>query len=205
MAANLRVVSLLSIVMVLAVVPLCLAGTIEGDIQFNGLRSPGPPVVYILDIEEPAVHAKAVLDQKNLQFVPHVLVIQRGTTVEVPNSDPLKHNVFSISEAKRFNLGMYSQGESRSLTFQKPGIVQLSCAVHLQMSAYIVVVPNRYFAIAGPDGHFRIADVPAGHHRLRYWQESSPTQELEAQVPDKGSIVLRVNAKAERQQDGNDE
>lgn len=202
MTGNLSAANLLCLSMTLALPPLCCGGTIEGDVHFSD-RSPA--VVYVSDIEELPIHATSVMDQKNLEFVPHLLVIQRGTTVEFPNNDPLKHNVFSISETKRFNLGMYSQGESRSLVFDKPGVVQLSCAVHLQMSAYIVVVPNRHFAMVGPDGHFRIADVPAGPHSLRYWQESSASQALEAQVPDKGSVILHVNARPERKQGGNDE
>jgi hypothetical protein len=140
------------------------------------------------------------MDQQNLQFVPHVLAIQRGTTVQFPNSDPLRHNVFSISPAKRFNLGMYAQGEPRSLAFDKAGVVHILCNVHLEMSAYILVLPNHYFAVVGPDGHFRIPNLPAGRHRVRYWQEEVPEQEIESLVPDSGSVTIHFKSGEQHEQ-----
>ncbi len=136
----------------------------------------------------PAQHA--VVDQKQLRFVPHVLPILVGTTVDFPNSDPLLHNVFSISPAKRFNLGLYGRGTVRRMTFDKPGVVELLCNVHLEMSGFIVVLKNPYFARTDADGRFRIADVPAGSRRVRCWHERLPAQERTVDVPSSGSVDL---------------
>ncbi len=167
------------------------AGTVEGHV-----RRAGPSadlsnfVISVEDIEGPfpAPERRAVMEQKDLQFVPHVLAIQVGTTVEFPNSDPLSHNVFSISEAKRFNLGLYSRGTVRRLKFERPGVVDLLCNVHLEMSGFIVVVKNPYFARTSSDGAFRIDGIPAGRHQLRYWHERLPPQVLTVQVPETGSV-----------------
>ncbi|MGB9106015.1 MAG: plastocyanin/azurin family copper-binding protein, partial [Terriglobales bacterium] len=99
-------------------------------------------VAYVDDVAGPFPTPDRVvlMDQKSLRFVPHVLAIQVGTTVEFANSDPLAHNVFSISSPKRFNLGLYGRGTSRRMKFDQPGVVQLLCNVHQEMSAFIVVV-----------------------------------------------------------------
>ena len=128
------------------------------------------------------------MDQKDLTFVPHVLVIQVGTTVEFPNSDSVSHNVFSIADAKRFNLGLYRRGAVRKVKFDKPGVVELLCNVHLEMSAYIVVVKNPYFARTGFDGTYRIDNIPAGRHRVRCWHQRFPARERAVQVPETGSV-----------------
>lgn len=179
------------------------AGTIEGQVHATGsLTDPGSFVISVEDIDAPPAQATAVMDQKNLQFVPHVLAIQRGTKVEFPNSDPLRHNVFSISPAKRFNLGMYSQGQSRSLVFDQEGIVEVLCNVHLEMSAYIVVLRNPYFARSDAEGRYRIANVPAGHHRIRCWQESVPPMEREVDVPASGAIAVNFETPKVQEGDG---
>lgn len=170
-----------------------LAGTIEGRI-----RSTEPAadlsnfVISVEDIEGPflAPREPAIMNQKDLRFVPHVLVVPAGTTVEFPNSDPLSHNVFSISEAKRFNLGLYQRSTIRRVKFDQPGVVELLCNVHLEMSAYIVVVKNPHFARTGPDGTFRLADVPPGQHQLRCWHEGFPPQERTVQVAETGTTTL---------------
>ena len=170
-----------------------LAGTIEGHVRAAG---PTPDlsnfVISVEDIEGPfpPPEQPALMEQKELRFVPHVLAVQVGTTVEFPNSDPLLHNVFSISGAKRFNLGLYARGASRRLKFDKPGVVELLCNVHLEMSGYIVVVKNPYFAKTSTDGTYRIEGVPAGRHRLRYWHERHAAQERTVQVPEIGSVTV---------------
>ncbi len=170
-----------------------LAGTIEGRIRTTELTTDWSNfVISVEDIEgpSPAPEPPVVMDQKELRFVPHVLAIQVGTTVEFPNSDPLSHNVFSISEAKRFNLGLYRRGTVRRLKFDKPGVAELLCNVHAEMSAYIVVVKNPYFARTGSDGTYRIAGLPAGRHRLRCWHERFPAQERVVEVPEAGSVTV---------------
>ncbi len=169
------------------------AGTIVGRVRVQGTTTDlSSFVLSVEDIEGyfpvPAQHAS--IDQKQLRFMPHVLPILVGTTVEFPNSDPLLHNVFSISETKRFNLGLYGRGTVRRITFDKPGVVELLCNVHLEMSGFIVVLKNPYFARTDPDGSFRIGEVPPGPHRVRCWHERLPAQERTVNVPSTGSVHM---------------
>ena len=169
------------------------AGTIEGRVRGTGLTADlSDFVISVEDIEGsfPAPKTWAVVNQKGLRFIPRVLPIQVGTTVAFPNNDPLAHNVFSVSETKVFNLGLYTRGVIRRLKFEKPGMVELLCNVHLEMSGYIVVLKNPYFFRTGPAGAYRIPGVPAGQHRLRLWHERLAAQELMVQVPETGSVTV---------------
>lgn len=172
--------------------PSALAGAIEGKVRAPGNRGAADFVVYVKDEKgpSPSLPPRAVVNQKGLRFVPHVLAIQAGTTVEFPNSDPLLHNVFSISGSKRFNLGLYGRGAVRSLNFDKPGVVQLLCNVHLEMSGFIVIVDNPYFAKTGTDGSFYIDGVPEGEHRLALWHERFAAQERVVRVPASGTVKV---------------
>ncbi|MEJ5251957.1 MAG: carboxypeptidase regulatory-like domain-containing protein [Chthonomonadetes bacterium] len=129
-------------------------------------------VVYLEGAPKPSPLPKAVVDQRNKTFVPHVLVVTVGTTVEFPNNDVVLHNVFAYYEAKRFDLGMYRRGTSRSVTFDKPGIVALLCNIHPDMSAYIFVVDTPYYALTDKNGQFRIRSIVPGTYTLRVWHES---------------------------------
>jgi plastocyanin len=172
------------------------AGTIEGRISRNGpLSDLSNFVLSVEDIEGafPAPQKAAVMDQKGLRFVPHVLVIQVGSMVAFPNSDPVSHNIFSISDAKRFNLGLYGRGAMRQIKFDRAGVVGLLCNVHLEMAAYIVVVKNPYFAQTGADGTFRINGVPAGKHSVRCWHERFPVREQIVQVPETGFVRVDLS------------
>ena len=161
------------------------AGTLEGRVQ---TRHPKLDlagfVVYVDDVDGrfPPPDRVVVMDQQGLRFVPHVLAIQAGTTVEFANNDPLAHNVFSISSPKRFNLGLYGRGTSRRVKFDQPGVVQLLCNVHQEMSAFIVVVKAPYFARTEKDGSFHIDNVPAGRRRVRIWHEGMDERSYEIEV-----------------------
>lgn len=157
------------------------AATIEGRV---GNHPGGKPdrlgwVIWVDDItgEYPAPRAHAVLDQKSMRFIPHILPILVGTTVDFPNSDSFPHNVFSISSAKQFNLGLYPTGRVPAILFDKPGIVAILCNVHPEMSAYILVLKNPFFAAQGPEGHFIIRNVPGGNRLVRCWSEDGRIQE----------------------------
>jgi plastocyanin len=125
---------------------------------------------------------QAVIDQKNMQFVPHVLPVVVGSTVEFRNSDPVLHNVFSIAAPNNFDLGMFGQGESRRVTFSKPGIVRVRCNVHPGMLAYVLVLENSYFATPDDRGNFQISGIPPGRYKLRAWHESLPAVETWANL-----------------------
>ena len=113
------------------------------------------------------------MDQRNETFVPHVLAIVAGTTVEFPNNDATYHNVFSLSKAKTFDLGRYAAGRSKSVRFDTPGIVRVFCDIHSHMSAFILVFSHRYFAITDDEGRYRIGDVPPGTYTVVAWNELS--------------------------------
>ncbi|HKY20202.1 MAG TPA: carboxypeptidase regulatory-like domain-containing protein [Vicinamibacterales bacterium] len=127
------------------------------------------PALAFPDIEP----QRATLDQRNETFVPHVLAVTVGTTVDFPNSDRVYHNVFSLSGTKRFDLGRYAAGRSRSVRFDRPGIVRVFCEIHSHMSAFVLVFNHRYFAATGADGRYQINRVPAGRYTLVAWNEGS--------------------------------
>jgi hypothetical protein len=122
--------------------------------------------------------------QRDTAFRPGVLVIGVGATVEFPNQDPFFHNVFSYSAPKRFDLGRYPRGESRSVTFDEPGMVKVYCEVHDFMRSVIVVTEHTLHAVAGPDGSFSITGVPAGRHTLLLWHPEHGSREVTVEVRD---------------------
>ena len=111
--------------------------------------------------------------QTNRQFVPDVAVVPVGTTVSFPNMDPIFHDVYSLSKTKTFDLGAYDKGQTRRVTFAKPGIVEVYCHLHPNMAATIMVVANRYYARPDRDGQYRIPNVPPGHYTLVAWHKSA--------------------------------
>jgi hypothetical protein len=111
------------------------------------------------------------LRQRGERFVPHVLSIRAGTTVQFPNDDPLFHNVFSLSRLKSFDLGRYPKGSSRPVTFSSAGIVPVFCHIHADMSGYIVVFDHPFFVTPDSAGRFALEGVPAGDYQLVAWHE----------------------------------
>ena len=109
------------------------------------------------------------LAQKNQGFVPRVLPVSIGGRVDFPNLDPIYHNVFSVSPAKRFDLGKYGLGKSKSLVFDKPGIVNVYCDIHSNMEGIILVLPHGWFAQPDAEGRFTLPPVPAGTYQVRVW------------------------------------
>jgi plastocyanin len=112
-----------------------------------------------------------VLNQKGLQFHPHVLPILARSTVDFPNRDNLFHNVFSYSQTKEFDLGRYPLDDSRSVTFDRPGVVRVYCDIHAHMNATILVLRNPYFTVPDDNGVYRLMDVPEGKHTLVVWHD----------------------------------
>ena len=111
------------------------------------------------------------LVQKNKRFVPHLLVVPVGAEVEFPNRDPFFHNVFSLFEGKRFDLGLYEAGATRTITFNKPGVSYIFCNIHPEMSAVVIVAKYPYYAVSNAAGEVTIGAVPAGRYRLYVWHE----------------------------------
>ena len=113
------------------------------------------------------------LKQQNRMFLPETLVVAVGATVSFPNLDPIFHNVFSFSRPNTFDLGNYPKGETRKVTFNKPGIVSVFCHLHPNMSASIVIAPSRWYASPGGDGGYSLKDVPPGDYTLVFWHKTA--------------------------------
>ncbi len=182
-------------------VPQAFAADVSGSVTMRGSRSSGDVVVYLekegLSVTPPV--KPLVLDQQELIFVPHVLPLVVGTTVEFPNNDKVRHNVFAPRKsAKRFNLGTYGPGDTRSETFDKPGIVSLLCNVHSEMSAYLVVLETPYFATTDRSGAFSIKNVPPGQYTLKTWHERSKGLEQPLTVESGGVSDLSLQMKGRR-------
>lgn len=118
------------------------------------------------------------LVQKDKAFHPHILVVPAGAAVEFPNHDPFFHNVFSLFEGKRFDLGLYEAGTSRRVNFDKPGISYIFCNIHAQMSAVVIALDTPYYAISRRSGEFSISGVPLGTYELQVWYEGSTGEVL---------------------------
>ena len=118
------------------------------------------------------------LVQKNKQFVPHVMAVEVGSVVAFPNHDPFFHNVFSLFNGKRFDLGLYEAGSTRSVHFDRAGICYIFCNIHPQMSAIVVVVDTPYFAVSNKLGEVVISDVPPGRYKLGLWEEHCSAESL---------------------------
>jgi len=152
-----------------------------------------PAVVY-LDVAprgafETTEGGRARMDQQNQTFVPHVLAILAGTTVDFPNSDVTFHNVFSLSKTKTFDLGRYSRGRSKAVRFDRPGIVQVFCDIHSHMSAYILVFAHPFFAVTDDGGRYTIGHVPPGTYTMSVWHEGEVRETRTVVVPESGGTI----------------
>jgi plastocyanin len=137
----------------------------------------------------PARSERPTLTQKDQSFQPRVLGVPVGGSVEFPNLDPIFHNVFSYSKAKRFDLGKYGQGKSESVTFDKPGLVKVFCEIHSNMSAYIYVVDSPYVIQPDARGEFAFPGLPNGTYELQMWHPERGTRREQVTVTDSGTRV----------------
>lgn len=186
------------------------AGEIGGTVKVKGLRTPADVLVYLAKApaaEMDLSNTKFVMDQQNLEFIPHILPVPVGATVHFPNNDKVDHNVFSMSRAKKFNLGSYKPGESKAVVFDTPGIVEMRCDVHAEMAAYILVLKNPYFAVSDKAGKFKIPDssylkqagltgvdnLPAGKYLIKTWHEKLKTEKAAVVVPENGEVRIELD------------
>jgi plastocyanin len=130
-----------------------------------------------------------VLDQKNENFVPHILAITIGTSVEFLNSDRTYHNVFSLSKANSFDLGRYPPGRAKTVRFDHPGIVRVFCEIHSHMNAFILVFAHRHFAVTGAQGEYRIDGVPPGTYTVSVWHPTFTAKSESVHIPEQGGEV----------------
>lgn len=162
----------------LAFVGAAKANEIKGKVSVQGIKSAENIAVYVDAIPDKKFDAPkepVVIDQRKMAFIPHVVAVQQGTTVEFLNSDPVGHNVYwpSVSGNKKLahNLGTWPRGEKKPFQFNDVGVASLLCNVHPEMSGYVVVTPTPYFAVTDKDGNFEIKNIPAGKYTLKTWSE----------------------------------
>src|SRR5664279_3949675 len=162
---------------------------VTGRIDYYG--SANPPrgvsaVVWLVPAGQQANNTPApkpldaVLRQKNKAFEPHLLVVTKGSTVQFPNLDPWFHNVFSLFNGKKFDLGLYEAGTTRTVHFDREGVSYIFCNILPEMSAVVIVVSSPYYAAAAKSGEFSIVGVPPGRYVLHVWSENTLPETLEA-------------------------
>jgi|GEM_PF-641802 len=137
---------------------------------------------------------KRIMEQRDRQFAPRLLAVPVGSTVVFPNFDPVYHNVFSVSPAKAFDLGIFKNGEAREVVFEKEGLIRLGCNLHSNMMAHVVVVGSAHYAVTSPDGQFSFRSLPPGKYTVRAWGENSSQPVTQTVVIHAGanSVALSV-------------
>jgi len=146
---------------------------------FPGLRGPAPA-------------APPRMASRDKRFEPRVLAVPQGSAVTFPNYDKIFHNVFSLSEASPFDLGLYRNGAARTTSFEKPGVVRVYCNIHPQMAAYVVVLDGNLYAQTGKDGLALVSGVPAGRRTLKVWEERGGEWSGTVVVPPGGTVEITV-------------
>jgi plastocyanin len=171
---------------------LAATGAAAGDLEVLVTDRAGRPVPAVVVAAEPEDGAPAAggalqpreMAQRNLTFEPEVLVVQTGTAVSFPNQDAVKHQVYSFSPAKTFQLSLYSGNEHPPETFERAGVVTLGCNIHDSMIGYVFVTDSPYFGKTADDGRLRLTDLPAGPYRVTIWHPriKEPESDLTADV-----------------------
>jgi plastocyanin len=164
-------------------------GTVTVD-RPSGVE-PGAILVYVVGFNEPPATTTPKIQQRNRAFVPDLIAITAGQSVAFPNGDTILHNVFSPTPSRRFDLGSYRKGESRTRAFPKAGVVDVFCNIHPGMSATIAVLPNRRFAFADPTGAFTIDGIPPG-----VWTVFAYSRRARAPVSMKVRVVAGLSTEA---------
>jgi plastocyanin len=158
--------------------------TVTGQVEFSNGADSSNAVVWLNPAGAPSIpvsprRQSTQLLQKNKTFSPHLIVVQVGSAVEFPNNDPFFHNVFSLFQGKRFDLGLYEAGTTRSVVFNRPGVSYIFCNIHPEMSAVVVALKTPYYGISDSKGFVSIPNVPAGMYELEVWHERVLPENLE--------------------------
>ena len=165
-----------------------------GTPERRGRPDRGRSIVYLETAPQGAFEVppprRAVMDQREEMFVPYALPVTVGTTVDFPNNDPIYHNVFSFSKAKRFDLGRYPEGRTKTLRFDRPGIVRVFCEIHSHMSAFILVFSHRYYASTDAEGRYRIDGVPPGEYDVVVWTDGQVRGSRSVTIGSGGAVTL---------------
>jgi plastocyanin len=151
-------------------------GSLGGSLKIDGKAPSGLGVVMLTPVKgggKKRVAKTRIIEQRGKEFAPHVMAIPAGSTVSFPNYDQIYHNVFSLSKSKSFDLGMYKNGETREMKFDKPGIIRLGCNLHAAMSAYLIVVEAPHYVVVDKDGKFNFKALAPGKYKVQVWNEMS--------------------------------
>lgn len=167
---------------------LTIATTVKGRIELVNSklksRDANSVVVWLkpTDGSTPRFGSKQrkVIDQRDKRFTPHVVAVEAGSEVDFPNQDPYFHNVFSVFNGKRFDLGLYASGQTQPVNFPRPGISYIFCNIHPKMSAVVVTLDTPYFAVSDKAGNITINNVSAGSYKLQVWHERAKKETLDA-------------------------
>jgi plastocyanin len=185
--------------MIVIVACLLSRNIVAGALDVSVRSGDGTPVADAVVFANPSTGApvvakkRTVIDQRDKQFVPYVTALQAGTAVVFPNSDNIRHHVYSFSPAKKFELPLYSGVPAEPVVFDKVGFVTLGCNIHDWMVAYVAVLPTPYFEVTRADGRGLLANVPAGQYIVQVWQPSlRGTPEQSAQKVDVSATATRV-------------
>lgn len=156
-------------------------GKISGTVSAEVAKHRANAIVYVKDAGEGSSKATVPMDQRGLLFVPRVLPIQKGTTIEFKNSDPVGHNVFT-PDGDKYDLGTWPKGQTRKYTYKKPGVYRQLCKVHDDMIAFVVVLDTKYFAVSSKSGAFKLPPLPPGKYKLGVWHEKLGAEEVTVEV-----------------------
>jgi plastocyanin len=187
--------ALAALAFALATASPAVAATIEARVADARGHAVPDAVIYAIPAGRtlPLAKKTAIMDQKNRMFIPHVLPVQVGTAVRFPNSDDIRHQVYSFSPAKTFQLPLYAGTPATPLVFDKAGVVTLGCNIHDQMNAFIVVVETPYFGKTSADGRVTLDDLESGRYTLHAWYPDMRTEPQPQSVTLKGDERITVS------------
>jgi len=140
----------------------------------------------------------AVIDQTDKTFHPRLTVVPVGSTVDFPNNDRVFHNVFSLSRSSTFDLGLYKRGTSKSVTFDRSGVIDVYCNIHPEMAAKVVVVDTKHYVVTGPDGAFELDGIPPGTYPIVAWQADGELYEGQVEVKAGKTTTFDIELREER-------
>lgn len=169
--------------------------TVSGGVSLTSGKGAANAVVWLDGDVRSTPMKKAVVDQRNRSFIPHVSVVTVGTQIQFPNNDTVFHNVFAAFDAKKFDLGLYPRGKTKIQSFNKPGLVALMCSIHSEMSAFVMVVDTPYYTVSDSKGKFKITGVRPGAYMLRTWHETGQVAEQSVEVSGDQSFELKTAMK----------